>query len=77
MALQGCPDMSTGQAAIPLPGWVVHIGCSWRGWWFKLAHWQHFQQLDSESLKGGLDNMSPCAPTACVTAPEVGDEDVL
>ena len=54
-----------------------HPGCPQRGWWFKVTHWQHFQQLDSESLKGGLDNMSPCAPTACITAPEVGDEDVL
>ena len=58
----GCPDTSTGQAVIPPPGWVVHIGCSRRGWWFKLAHWQHFQQLDSESLREGQDSTSPCSP---------------
>ena len=44
------------------PGWAVHIGCSRRGCWFTLANWQHFQQLDSESLKGGQDSTSPCSP---------------
>ena len=77
MALQGCLDLSTGQAAIPPPGWAVHIGCSWRGCWFKPAHWQHFQQLDTESLKGGQDRTSPWSPHSMITAAEVGDEDVL
>ena len=56
---------------------LVHIGCSWRGCWFKPAHWQHFQQLDTESLKGGQDRTSPCSPHSMITAAEVGDEDVL
>ena len=39
---EGFPGLSwhsTGQAVIPPPRWVVHIACSWKGWWFKLAHW--------------------------------------
>ena len=54
-----------------------HPGCPERGWWFKLAHWQHFQQLDSKSLREGQDSTSPCPSIARVTAPEVGDEGIL
>ena len=55
----------------------LHRGCPQRGWWFKVAHWQHFQLLDNESLKGGQDSTFPCPPWACITAPEVDDEGVL
>ena len=47
----------------------LHRSCPQRGWWFKVAHWQHFQQLDKKSLKGGQGSVFPCPPIACVTAP--------
>ena len=77
MALQGfltCPLARTLYLSLDRS---LHLGCPQRGWWFNVAHWQHLQQLDNKSLKGGQDNMSPCSPWACITAPEVGDEGVL
>ena len=59
------------------PDGSLHVGCPQRGWWFKVAHWQHFQLLDNESLKGSQDSTSPCPPWARIIAPEVGDEGVL
>ena len=59
------------------PDESLHAGCPQRGWWFKVAHWQHCQLLDNESLKGGQDSTFPCPPWACITAPEVDDEGVL
>ena len=41
-----------------------HPGCPHRGWWFKVTHWQHFQQLDSESLKSG-QHVSMCSHGMC------------
>ena len=55
----------------------LHVGCPQRGWWFKVAHWQHLQLLDNESLKGGQDSTSPCPPGHVSPALEVGDEGVL
>ena len=55
----------------------LHVGCPQRGWWFKVAHWQHLQLLDNESLKGGQDSTSPCPPSVCIKALEVGGEGVL
>ena len=72
MVLQGCPDTSNGLSL------YLHLeGSLHAAWWFKVAHWQHLQQLGNECLKGGLNSTSPCPPTSCVTAPEVGDKDVL
>ena len=59
------------------PDGSLHAGCPQRGWWFKVAHWQHFQLLDNESLKGGQDSTSQCPPLVCIKAPEVGGEGAL
>lgn len=62
MAFQGCPDASNDQAFIPPPRWVIYAGYPQRAWWFKVAHWQHLQLLDNESLWGGQDSMSAATP---------------
>ena len=73
MALQGCPDTSNGRSL------YLHLeGSLHAAWWFKVAHWQHLQQLGNESLKGGLN--STCVSMSChilCHSSKVGDEDVL
>ena len=59
------------------PDGSLHAGCPQRVWWFKVAHWQHLQLLDNESLKGGEDSTSRCPPSVCIKAPEVGGEGAL
>ena len=77
MALQGfltCPLART--LYLSLDG-SLHLGCPQRGWWFKVAHWQHLQLLDNKSLKGDRTARLHVPTTACIPAPEVGDEGVL
>ena len=52
---------------------TLQRSCPLKTWCLKTAHLQHFQQLESESLKGGLGSPSPCYATACVTVPDMGD----
>ena len=72
MALRGCPDTFNGRSL------YLHLeGSLHAAWWFKVAHWQHTQQLGNESLKGGLNSTSPCPPHILCHSSKVGDEDVL
>ena len=52
---------------------TLHRSFPLKTWCLKTAHLQHFQQLENESLKGGLGSPSPCYATACVTVPDMGD----
>lgn len=61
----GFPDMSSGQAFMPPPDGSLHVCGLQKGWWFKAAHWQHFQQLDNKPLKEGLNGTCPCLPPMC------------
>lgn len=45
--------------------WSLHVCGLQKGWWFKVAHWQHFQQLDNKSLQEGLNGTCPCLPPMC------------